>query len=184
MLINLIHNVEDTTLDSPPVAEPVGLQEMKDYLRLEGDSPADEFDFDDDYLTDKIHEGRQWVESVTGQHVIPKTLTTVLSNQAGGGELPGPVRSITSFTDSSGNVILPADYEMLGTMFPSLTTQYHCRMTFVYEAGYVTAPKWVKNAIKAYVAFHYENRGDEQIDGPPKQALNIVRAHKRGLMWG
>ena len=58
---NAIHNVEDIT-GSGTIAEPVSLQEAKDYIRLESfqeddDSPADQFDFDDDLITSLITDG-------------------------------------------------------------------------------------------------------------------------------
>lgn len=92
---NHIYLVENVDEESGPVVEPVTLQEVKDYIRLEGftpddDSPSSGFDFDDTLIEELITEGRVWVEKYTGVHLIPKQLQVFLLNQAGMIELPGP----------------------------------------------------------------------------------------------
>lgn len=188
MTVNQIINTEVISGDSPPVIEPVGLSEMKDYLRLQGftadeDSPADEFDFDDDLITDFIEEGRIWSEEYIGgpkkmHSIVPREIEVVLDNEAGMIELPGPSRSVPTIEDQNGNAITGGVF--IGTTWPKLETCYHCRITLNYSAGYTTYPPWVKNAIKAYVAWRYEHRGDEEaLKGFPEFAASILRLHRK-----
>lgn len=190
MLINQIINVEIISGDSPPVTEPVGLAEMKDYLRLQGfvsneDSPADEFDFDDDLIEDMITEARIWAEQFIGgdnrMHMImPRDIEVVAQNEAGGIKIPGPVRGAIVSVDDNDTTIDPV---IVGTVFPKVDTAYCNPITLSYSAGYTTFPAWVKNAIKAYVAFAYENRGDEQVKSPERAAA-ILRPYRKINAFG
>jgi hypothetical protein len=187
MKINQIINVEITSGESPPVSEPVGLQEMKDYLRLEGyvtneDSPSDDFTFDDDLIEAMISEARQWVEAKTWVHVIPKTIEVSARCEAGYLEFPGPVTSDISLSDLDGNAI--TDARWLGTRFPKLISTHCAPLTATYNVGYSgNSPKWVTDAIKAYVAWAYENRGDEEA-GKPDKAYQVIREHIKRPSWG
>ena len=186
MLVNRIITV-DEDLGSGVVTEPATLEEIKRYIRQQGftaddDSGPSEFDYDDQLLTDMITEARMWVEQYTRIHVIPKVLTVVLLNQAGGIRLPGPVTSTVTLTDKEGEAIATDDYTLDGGQFKSLRTCFDCQVTAEYEAGYETAPSWVKRAIMAYIAWHYENRGDEQT-GSPVTAAAICRPHRRPSVW-
>jgi hypothetical protein len=184
MLINRIIS-QDEDYESGGPMEPATLSEVKSYLRLQGftaddDSGESEFDYDDNLLTDMITEARMWVEKFTGIHVVPKTLTVVLLNQAGGCSLPGPVAGDITITDCRGDAV--TDFSTVGTGFKSLVTCFHDRITVEYDAGYESAPSWVKRAILAYIAWHYENRGDEQT-GSPVTAAAICRPHRRVNVW-
>lgn len=176
---NHIYLVDDISNESGEVVEPVTLQEMKDYIRLEGfssdDSPGDDFDFDDDLITDLITEGRVWVEDYTGVHLITKTIQVVLLNQAGMKELPGPVTGPVVITEN-GETVDSDNYEIIGSAFPKLVTTFSDKIVLEYDAGYnlVNCPKGLRNAIKAYVAENYEHRGDEQ----PDKALTERAARK------
>jgi hypothetical protein len=177
---NAIHNVEDIS-GSGTITEPVTLQQAKDYLRLEGyqpddDSPADEFDFDDGLITSLIVEGRRWCEEYTGIHLVPKTLRVDFTNGAGLLQFPGPVTTaVASIVIADKNSITQTGQVFwIGQLFPKLETSFCDRMQVEYEAGYGSdVPDWAKNAIKAYVADHYEYRGD---DAPP--AANVRAAQK------
>lgn len=189
MLINQIINVEVTSGESPPTLEPVALSDMKDYLRVEGfttneDSPSDEFDFDDDLITDMISEGRMWAEEFTGVHLIPKTIQVTFRNEAGEIQLPGPATSTIALLDVSGNSVSTPTW--IGTRFPILKTCYRCEIVATYNVGYSgNAPGWVLNAIMAYVAWAYEHRGDEDgIKGSPQRAASICRPHRKKPSWG
>ena len=145
---------------------------------------ADEFDFDDTLIQDLINEGRVWAERYTGLHLVPKTLTVVLLNQAGMIELPGPVTGTISIKDKEGNVIPSTGYKFIGVKFPLLETKFDDRITLEYAAGYAACPDGLKNAIKAYVAEHYEHRGDEQPDKAlTERAARKARAYRRLTLW-
>lgn len=188
MLVNQIINV-DEDFDSGEVTEPVTLPQVKNYLRLAGfvsdTSGEQEFDFDDDILTAMITEARMWVEKFTGQYIVPRSLTVVLLNQAGFTELPGPVVGTVSFADADDSGIDPTDYKIIGTVFPKLETKFPCRLTATYEVGYTDFPKWVSDSVLAYIAFAYENRGDDNtLPGSPVRAAAIARPYRKVKAWG
>ena len=114
-----------------------------------------------------------WVEKYTGLYLVPRTLTVVLLNQAGYIELPGPVVGTITWADD-------AEPEMVGS---KIKTKYDCELTATYDVGYTEFPKWVENSILAYIAWAYENRGDEQA-GSPERAAAIARPHRRVRSWG
>ncbi len=201
MLINRIINV-DEDFGSGEVEEPVTLQEVKDYLRLGGfvndTSGEQDFDFDDQLIGDMINEARLWLEQFTGQYIVPRSLTVVLLNQGGGQELPGPVSGSVVFKNYAGDTI---DLTTIGSLFPKVQTCWSSgceinvrvvgsssindNITAIYDAGYDTVPAWVKNAIKAYIADHYEYRGDDKAPAPNERASQIARTHRKGgRSWG
>ncbi len=177
MLVNQIINV-DEDFESGDITEPVTLTQAKNYLRLEGftsdDSGEQEFDFDDTLIESMITEARMWVEKYTGLYLVPRTLTVVLLNQAGYIELPGPVVGTITWADD-------AEPEMVGS---KIKTKYGCELTATYDVGYTEFPKWVENSILAYVADHYEWRGDDKAPAPNERAAQIARPHRRVQSWG
>lgn len=183
MLINRIINVEED-FDSGGVAEPVTLLQVKEYLRLGGfvpdDSGEQEFDYDDTLIETMITEARQWLEKYTGQYIVPRELSVDFQNQAGMQPLPGPVEGSIVFADTEDVVLTPV---VIGALFPKVETKYTCRLKAVYQVGYNEFPPWVKNSILAYLAWAYENRGDQQA-GSPERAAAIARPHRRVIAWG
>lgn len=193
MTINQIINVEIIHGESPPVTEPVGLQEMKNYLRLEdfengGDSPSDEFDFDDDLIEDMITEARIWGEQFIGgkdymHSILPRDIEVVLLNQGGDIRIPGPATSDILIADQDGNEITGAKF--IGGKWPKLCTTYCHNVVLSYSIGYTSAPKWFVNAIKAYVAWAYQHRGDEiDLKGNPQRAIAILNSYVKIEAWG
>lgn len=179
---NAIHNVEDIT-GSGTITEPVSLQEVKDYLRLgtfsfDDDSPADEFDYDDLIVDSMITEARMWVEKFTGVHLISKTLQVTLTNGTGMMNIPGPVTGTISWADQDGNSLDAAT--LIGSLFPKIQSATDQIQVIEYEAGYgIDCPEWAKNAIKAYIADHYEFRGDDEPPAANLRAAQICRPHRR-----
>ena len=179
---NELINVEDLSEDSGPVTEPATLQEVKDYMRLEGfnsdDSPGTEMDFDNELIEDLIIEARMWIEKITGIHLVPKRLQVTFCNGNGMIELPGPVQGGITITGD----ITTAEY--VGTQFPKVKTQGN-EIVATYAAGYNygTVPPWAKNAIKAYVADHYEYRGDDAPPAANQRAAQKCRPYKRISAW-
>ena len=177
MLVNQIINV-DEDFESGDITEPVTLQQTKDYLRLGGfvsdDNGEQGFDFDDTLIESMITEARMWVEKYTGQYLVPRTLTVVLLNQAGYIELPGPVVGTITWADD-------AEPEMVGS---KIKTKYDCELTATYDVGYTEFPKWVENSILAYVADHYEWRGDDKAPAPNERAAQIARPYRRVALCG
>lgn len=181
---NAIHNVEDIT-GSGTITEPVTLQQVKDYIRVDtfqpdDDSPADLFNFDDNLLNSLITEGRMWCEKFTGVYLASRTIMVDFTNGLGMLNFPGPVTGlIGSITDKNG-VVETGQVFWIGSIFPKLETAFSDRMQVSYEAGYGTdCPEWAKNAIMAYCADHYEFRGDDKPDAPNERAAQKCRPYRR-----
>lgn len=163
--------------------EPVTVAEMKEYLRLEGfiaegDSSATyEFDDDDLLIKDLITAARLDVEKLTGQALVPKTLTVFFSNMAGMIQLPySPIGAISSLYDDDDVEITSTDYKVRGSSVKYLDYPCYDKMTITYECGYSTPQAWAKDAIMKEVAFRYFNRGDEQAE-LSKEASMIAKRH-------
>lgn len=133
--------------------EPVSLQELKDYAKID-------FDTDDTLLQSLITVSRLFLETYTGLSFIPKRLTAQLRNECGGIEIPyGPMQGDldqTLITDRDGN---ETTIETEGLDFLSIRTQT-AFVQLIYGAGYTTLPEPLKTAIKAQAFFLYENRGE------------------------
>jgi len=170
MTFNYIYSETDVTSESGVFEEPVSLDEMKDYLRLEGyvdsaESTSDElsdFDFDDRLLTELITTSREKVESLT--YIIPKTIEIVFTNDCGMIELPGPFTELTELLDYEGTEITSDNYKLIGGVWKYLAYPCYCNMTATIEVGYDTCPKDLKKEIMRYTAYLYENRGDEAVE--------------------
>ena len=168
---NAIYSIVDVTDDSGEITEPVTLQEMKDYLRLEGYTDTDEstadslsdFDYDDTLITELITASREQIEKISASSIIPRTLEAVINNYRML-ELPrGPIGEIISLYDSEGVEILAADYTIIGQTGDRkfLKSPRQCEMTITYEAGYTDVPMGLKIDIMRLTAYMYENRGDD-----------------------
>jgi hypothetical protein len=163
----------DVTDASGAITEPVTLQEMKDYLRMEGFVDDDEststalesFDFDDTLLEEMITMAREQYEETLAVSLIPKTLKSIIWNPCGMIEIPyGPVSSVTTFQDIDDNDL---DYTLSGELgdFVNIKTPCGQEMVVTYEAGYGNTdcpevPKSVKLDIMRLVTHLYENRGN------------------------
>jgi len=163
-------SVNDVTDESGVYEEPVSIDEMKDYLRLEGyvdsdESTSDElsdFDFDDALIADLIKASREAIEEGARISIIPKTLEAVLTNLCGMIEIPcGPVGEIVSVLDEDGVEITSDNYKVIGNKWKYLAYPCYAHLTLTYEAGYETCPKPIKIDIMRLCAYMYENRGED-----------------------
>lgn len=181
---NHIIDYKDVTADST-VTEPVTVQECKDWLRLEGftddsDSTSPDFDDDDTFIDMLITSARERLEEYTGLSLVPKTWEVELTNLAGYIELPfGPVVDITSVEDTDGNSL---DYTTTNNL-SKLKTPIQANIIVTYDAGYSTAPNWLKHGLLTEVAYRYTHRGDEELRGLCQDALNIVSPYKSVNSW-
>jgi hypothetical protein len=84
-----------------------------------------------------------------------------------------------------GEVVDSDTYEFTGSAFPKLATSFCGRITLEYEAGYTptTIPKGLKGAIKAYVADHFEFRGDDDKKAN-ERAARKARQYRRLSIFG
>ena len=204
---NLLIDVQDVTADSD-TTEPVTVQEVKDYLRLEGfiddsDSLSTDFTDDDTLIGELITSAREGLEEWTGLSFIPKTWEIEFTNLAGNFVIPfGPENSITSLTDLAGNFVIPfgpvnsitsltdSDDDLTAITVYTLTidnaklkTPLQADMIMTYEAGYSVLPKRLKEAILKEVAYRYTHRGDEELRGVCYDAINLAAPFKSVGTW-
>jgi len=184
---NLLIDSQDITSDSD-TTEPVTVQEVKDYLRLEGfiddsDSLSTDFTDDDTLIGELITSAREGLEEWTGLSFIPKTWKIEFTNLAGNFVIPfGPVNSITSLTDSDDDLTAITVYT-LTIDNAKLKTPLQAEMIMTYEAGYSVLPKRLKEAILKEVAYRYTHRGDEELRGVCNDAINLAAPFKSVGTW-
>lgn len=162
---NILDTIDITTGSGG--AEPVTLQVMKNYLKLQGfidnndSTSVDDFEDDDDLIEEMITAARQYLEQALGISIISHTWKAVgATNQAGYLQLRfGPVTEVTSIINCEGDAVeYEDDTERAGDYLitPNLTG-----MQIEYEAGFETVPKSIISEIKRIVAYMYSHRGDE-----------------------
>jgi len=165
---NLLIDYKDVTADSD-ITEPLTVQEVKDYLRLEGfiddsESLSSDFTDDDTLIGELITSARVRLEDYTGLSFIPKTMEIEFTNLAGNFVIPfGPVNSITTLTYSDEDLTAITEYTTTNNL-SKLKTPLNENMIMTYEAGYSTLPKGLKLAMLKQIAWDYTNRGDERKD--------------------
>jgi uncharacterized phiE125 gp8 family phage protein len=165
---NLLIDYKDVTADSD-ITEPLTVQEVKDYLRLEGfiddsESLSSDFTDDDTLIGELITSARVRLEDYTGLSFIPKTMEIEFTNLAGNFVIPfGPVNSITTLTYSDEDLTAITEYTTTNNL-SKLKTTLNENMIMTYEAGYATLPKGLKLAMLKQIAWDYTNRGDERKD--------------------
>lgn len=176
----------DITYESGTVTEPVTLDEVKDYLRLQGftdddESPSEslsDFDFDDDLLTDMIKAARETFEEYCGLSLIPKTIQAMISNPLGGQEIGyGPVGEVTELLHSDGTEL--TGFTVSGVQWKRLLSPFYCNMKITYEAGYTTLPKPIKVDLLRCIAYIYTNRGDA--GGIEKFVSQLAKKYSRNV---
>ena len=182
MLYNLLIDWEDQTNESG-LTEPVTVEEVKNYLRLEGfidssESISSEFNDDDVLIANLITSARERLEEFTGLSFIPKTWQIEFTNLAGNFEIPfGPVNTINTVLDDEGDSISTDDFTTSLNKRVFKTPTYE-NMVMTYEAGYTTLPKGLKDAMLKEVAYRYINRGDENVDGMSREAMVLASKYK------
>lgn len=182
MLYNLLIDWEDQTNESG-INEPVSVEEIKNYLRLEGfidssESISSDFNDDDALIAQLITSARERLELYTGLSFIPKTYEIEFTNLAGNFEIPfGPVNEVNGVWDAQGESISTDNYTLSNSNRLFKYPNYE-EMVMNYESGYIVLPKGLKDAILKEVAYRYMNRGDENVDGISREALVLASKYK------
>ena len=186
---NLLYDYKDVTTESNVPDEPVTLQEMKDYLRLEGFVDIDEsttesisyFLFDDTLIQNMITAARRKAEDYCGISIVFHTWQVLFKNEAGDFELPyGPVQEIISVTDADDNVLDTDSYDFRGLNFKHLVSPKQDYLTVEYDAGYEDCPEGIRLAIKQMVAYWYDKRA---VGSAPELALTTLAEFKQAWTW-
>lgn len=194
---NLLLDIKDVTTESMLPIEPVSLQEMKDFLRLEGfgdpesGSMTSDFDFDDLLIESMITAARKKAEAFCGISIVFHSWKVLLTNRGGDSDLPyGPIQSVTSIVDKNGNDV--TTYKLRGFNFQFLESPKQELLTLEYDAGYDDVPEEIVLAIKQMVWYWYNVRGtidastfgvNVQLTTIPDIALSTLRPFKRSWTW-
>lgn len=185
----------------PPTAEPLGLPEVKQHLRVEHDS-------EDALLYLYMQAAREQAELVTRRQCLTATYTLSLDcfprdqswrwHRNQGLLLPRPpLQSVTEvrYLDTSGVAQILATsvygvdtlsqpgrlYLKTGQSWPSVSTQLNA-VTITYVAGwptYAAVPGPLKMAILLLVGHFYEHR-----EASVEKALELIPLGVTQLLWG
>jgi len=147
---NDVAGLYNSVINMPALAdgtEPVTLQELKDWGKIEQDA-------DDALITALGKAARRVCEQYTGIGFLSRELTIGINNSNGGFALPyGPVTVDPTGVNEDGTAIdLVYNVGQLQSPFG--------RMTVTYTGGYTALPEDLKTALKAQFLFMYENRGE------------------------
>lgn len=184
---NITYDIKDVTTESGLPSEPVTLQEMKDYLRLEGfvdttestTESLSDFGYDDTLITNMITAARKKLERLCGISIVFHSWKVLFTNGAGDWELPyGPVQAFTSLKTKDSVVL--TEYTLRGFDFRHLELPLGDKMIIEYDAGYEDCPEEISLAIKQCVAHWYENRVIGQM---PSLAKATVSSYIRPWTW-
>jgi hypothetical protein len=162
--------VLDIQFDEGTITEPVTLQEVKDWLKID---VTDE----DILLEELITSGRQLCESYTGLGFITRDIVAVLNNSCGNIYLPySPITSDIVLKDVDDNVITsPSIRGVLSKWINQPIIDY---IKAEYTAGYAVLPVHFKNALLTTIAYLYEHRGDEEAGKLSPMALELLTPYK------
>lgn len=183
---NLIRDTIDISNESGPVEEPVTLDGMKSYLRVNGfiddndSTDVDNFTDDDELIEEDIKTARQSLEESLGISIVTHDWKAIgVTNEAGMVQLKyGPVTEITSAKNSDGDEYDEDKIKLSGDF---LQTPTDCLMEIEYTAGFENVPTPIITEIKRMVAYLYENRGD--VDGLEGYKIsNSVKKYSR-ISW-
>jgi hypothetical protein len=171
------------------ITEPVTLQEMKNFMRLEGfesDNSSGEMPFtsDDTEIEEQITASRQRFEKWSGRSVVRHRWKQIITNQVGDIELPySNNHTIVSLHNCSGDEIVADGYKIRDHEFLFLESPFFDNMTVVYDAGPEPdeVPKLIKKAIMRDVLFYYENRNDG--DDKENKSFECAKYYKRVSTW-
>lgn len=131
------------------VSEPVTVQEVKDYLRINNNQ-------ENTLIGELITSARERLEGFTGRAFGTKTLKVRYEELNGWVELPySPIQSITSVVNDAGDAV---SYDTKGLEVIQLEAFTSGGCIVEYECGYTTLPKALKEAILKEVSTAYENR--------------------------
>lgn len=165
------NRVIDVTFTEGSVTEPVSLDAVKAYMRVD-------YTNDDALITSMINEARVWVEKRCSLSLVERSVSAVVEvvNRI---ELPyGPVTGPVVVKDKNGDDV--ASPTLIGDKHPRLEG---CgRFTATYNAGFAEVPESLRLAIMAKVAADYENRGDSPASGYGAIAEKLSDPFKR-ITW-
>lgn len=158
----MVYNIALADID--PVLEPITLDEAKKWLKMELISD------DDDLIEELIVESRMWVERYCAISMVPKSVKCIVNLHCNGSvELPyGPIdKDSIVVTDINSNEIT-CGFRLLGDTGTFIDIQGHGIFNISYSS-IAHSVATLRGAIKAYIAYAYEHRGDALSDEADKE---------------
>lgn len=147
------NSVLDITFDDGEVVEPVQLNEVKNFCKID-------ISTDDDLILAFMTTGRQMCEAFTGVSFIERDITAYICNENGGMYFPyAPVNEIYSVKNSEGDtLVLDQQYTIKGDKFIRLINPKETDIEISYAAGYAELPEVLKTGLLNAIYYLYDNR--------------------------
>lgn len=165
-----------------PPREPISVKEAKDYARID-------YSTDDPIVDNLIKAARKQIEEFTGVGLGVQKVEYTFNNDcySNSNSLPRkPFKEIVSVTYQSCRLATVTDvttntdnWEVSGDDFTGEKGKY----VITYRSGFEEIPPDLILAVKAQVAYQYENRGNQDATGLCKQAKELARSYKLNV-WG
>lgn len=158
------------TEGSTAPAEPVTLEEAKDFCKIELD-----YTNDDDLVESLITAARQMCEKFTNIGFVNREIVVVINNGNGGSYLPyGPIVDISEVLDCEGSELTTDEYTISGVQWKRVDYPCQNKLTITYSAGYGELPKDLKTGLLNAIYYLYDNRsvGADNIGPIAKTLLN------------
>ncbi|CAL1518200.1 hypothetical protein [Chitinophaga sp. MM2321] len=164
----------DKTVITPPVEEPVTLEEMKTWASI---------DYDEKNMTIQgmIVAAREMLEEKYDIGIAKKTIRAIVDNSCGGIEITGsPIGNVTGFDRDGGDVEL----SIIGVGNKFIESPCACYLEIEYESGYdlPDTPMALREAIKQQVLWMLEHLGEEDFDTQisPMAAMSLKPFRRNG----
>jgi hypothetical protein len=171
MAYNII--VDYTNTEVGYVNGPITVARAKAFCRVENTTAEQDIDF-----ALWIRAARTKIEQYTGLSLIPRNIVAVLQAPQGMMELPfGPVTNTPTFVDENDTA---QEITLIGLNYKVIKDPIgYTKAT--YTAGFADGqvPEELQEAILLQVAYWWENRGDQDVQGWSNQVIAIVQKWKR-----
>lgn len=171
MAYNII--VDYTNTEISYVNGPITVEQAKAFCRAENTSTEQDILF-----ALWIRAARTKIEQYCGISLIPRNIVAVLQAPQGRMELPfGPITSTPTFVDENNTAQV---IDLVGLNYKVIVNPIeYTKVT--YTAGYANGqvPEELQEAIMLQVAYWWENRGDQDIQGWSNQVIAICQKWKR-----
>ena len=178
--MNLVYSAK---LGEPTGSEPCTLQEAKDHLKVD-------YSTDDALITALISSVRHQLEQYTGVSYVARQVDIIAKlDGCHAFELPfGPAASLPTITElkvlGGASEVLTSytTYGGVGEFIQIIPTDYPRTFAVTYTSGYTTLPTALKQAVLHQIAYLYEHRGDEDIQGISPTATMLLKPFRRSVI--
>lgn len=157
--------------------EPLDLTMVKKWLKMESISD------DDDLIEALITQAREWIEAYTGILLIAREVTAILEiiNDI---ELPyGPISGDVTVSQNDEPVATP---NIIGPDGSFKRLRGYGQYSATYIGGYNIVPSALMLAMKQYISYTYEHRGDGLDESTKEYAYEAKRTafpYRRNLVF-